>query len=314
MPILSIHELIGLGVLRNVDLDSIRPRLEQCMVLSLGPDETLIRAGERNLTMFVVLEGRLAIDEGAALVGQVFPGETVGEVSLLDDRPASTTVRAAMPTRVLAIDEESFWAIARASHPFALNLLTLLADRVRRTSTQLGQEQREKKELELEASTDALTQLRNRRWVDGALPRAICRAREFDEPLSVVAIDVDFFKRINDELGHPVGDRVLRGIAECLQGAVRARNVVARTGGEEFLVVLPGTGIEGARMVAERLRVNVALLELPDVDRPLSVSAGVACLCPEDDAESIVAHADAALYQAKRGGRNRVVLWRQDPT
>ncbi len=164
--------------------------------------------------------------------------------------------------------------------------------------------------LRRQATTDALTGLANRRSFLDRSRRALARARRSGGPVSVVAIDVDNFKRINDSHGHAVGDAVLRELAKRLVEAVREGDLVARTGGEELGVLLPDTSEVMALHVAEKLRRVIA--EAPvfagSFDVPVTVSLGIGTLgssCTELDA--LLAEADRALYRAKRTGRNRVI-------
>jgi diguanylate cyclase (GGDEF)-like protein len=156
---------------------------------------------------------------------------------------------------------------------------------------------------------DPLTNLRNRRALDGALERERPRAQRYGRPLAVVTMDVDHFKAVNDRFGHAAGDEVLRRVAGVLTEGVRDIDVAARAGGEEFVLVLPETTAAAAREVAERLRVAVAEMVVEHEGERIGVrlSAGVAawpeCVAaPEDLLEA----SDRALYAAKRGGRNRV--------
>jgi diguanylate cyclase (GGDEF)-like protein len=155
------------------------------------------------------------------------------------------------------------------------------------------------------ATTDPLTGLANRRAFDEALAREAALVGRGARPLSLVLLDVDHFKGFNDAFGHPAGDEVLRRVGAVLRSCCRATDVAARTGGEEFAVLLPGTEGEGAGALAERLRRAVAAGPWPL--RAVTVSAGVATLgAGGGAAERLVAAADRALYQAKRDGRNRV--------
>ncbi len=155
------------------------------------------------------------------------------------------------------------------------------------------------------AHTDALTGLGNRRQADLWLVREVQRATRYARPFSVLMLDIDHFKRLNDEHGHAAGDRVLVDLANELVGMVRASDAVVRWGGEEFLVLAPETGLEDAVQVAELVRRQVAKLPLGDAHRT-TVSVGVAAHRSGDDPDSLVARADAALYMAKRSGRNTV--------
>lgn len=160
------------------------------------------------------------------------------------------------------------------------------------------------------ASVDALTGVANLRGVQQFANTSLRRAHAQNEPLTVLAIDIDEFKRINDSHGHPVGDRVLREIARACAGALRDGDVLGRIGGEEFLAVLPGTLVDHAIDVAERLRRRVEALEIAELPSSLrvSISIGVAEMLPHDrDISSLIERADAALYRAKAMGRNRVV-------
>ena len=167
------------------------------------------------------------------------------------------------------------------------------------------------------ALVDELTGLANRRALEGILPEEVARALRHRRPLSILMADVDHFKSINDTYGHPAGDEVLRQMAQLLTQRLRSIDKAVRYGGEELLVVLPETVAEEARQVAERFRQAIAKHEFtvgakdgePPVVLRLTASIGVAGL-PEnaDTLERLVEVADRALYDAKRRGRNRVVM------
>jgi diguanylate cyclase (GGDEF)-like protein len=160
------------------------------------------------------------------------------------------------------------------------------------------------------ASVDTLTGVPNLRGVETFAKQAMRTARTTLEPLSVLAIDVDRFKSVNDAHGHAVGDRVLQQVARACHDAMREGDLLGRIGGEEFLAVLPGTRLDHAIEVAERLRSRVATLKLDDVPSDVhpTISIGVAEMNPDDTSFDALKHrADSAMYEAKKGGRNRVV-------
>ncbi|WP_051946848.1 diguanylate cyclase [Thermus amyloliquefaciens] len=160
-------------------------------------------------------------------------------------------------------------------------------------------------EAQLEAYTDPLTGLRNRRYLDLILERELFRARRYNRPLSLLVLDLDDFKKVNDTYGHPVGDRVLRALARCLEEHLRKSDRPVRLGGEEFAILLVETPLAQAVRLAGRLRQAVAALKVIPV-AGLTASIGVAEARPEDSPLSLLKRADDALYQAKRRGKNRV--------
>jgi diguanylate cyclase (GGDEF)-like protein len=162
------------------------------------------------------------------------------------------------------------------------------------------------KRVEEQAITDDLTGLYNRRHLDERLEREVQMARRNGDQVSLVLLDLDHLKRINDTFGHPVGDAVLRHVGATLREVVRTVDVCARYGGEEFAVILPYTDLEEALLTAERIRAALSDMPLPPVGR-VTASLGVATF-PEiaSDVASLVEEADRALYAAKRAGRNRV--------
>jgi diguanylate cyclase (GGDEF)-like protein len=163
------------------------------------------------------------------------------------------------------------------------------------------------------SNTDPLTSLHNRRYLMDTLAREVERSCRTDIPLSLVMIDIDHFKRVNDTYGHQVGDAVLVAVAALLQGQLRPYDTAARFGGEEFVLVLPSTELAAAGAVAERLRkltANLSFAKEGAADLGLTISAGVAIVSPGSivNADDLIRQADTALYRAKQDGRNRVVL------
>jgi diguanylate cyclase (GGDEF)-like protein len=157
------------------------------------------------------------------------------------------------------------------------------------------------------ATSDALTSLVNRRHGEALLDTEIKRARRYRLPLALIAFDIDRFKTVNDRYGHPVGDMVLRTVADAAQKLVRASDVLVRSGGEEFQVIAPHTSaIDGLKM-AEKLRAAIEDTEMPGVDQ-VTISLGVAQLGEQESADSLTVRANAALARAKRAGRNCVEL------
>lgn len=160
---------------------------------------------------------------------------------------------------------------------------------------------------ERRASSDKLTGLPNKRSADDTFKHMVANATRTSKPLALVLFDLDHFKRVNDTYGHPKGDEVLAAIGSAVGHAVRGNDFAARDGGEEFMVLLPGTGTNDGRLVAEKLRSVIEGLRIPNLDHGITASFGVASF-PEDAAsrEELLRKADRALYSAKRAGRNRV--------
>lgn len=156
-------------------------------------------------------------------------------------------------------------------------------------------------ELRALARIDPLTGTHRRWYGDTRLMELVDGGRV----VSVAMVDVDHFKRVNDGFGHAAGDAVLAAVGRCLTNGLRTGDLVARFGGEEFLVILPDTGPDGALLVAERLRAAIAALA--DLAMPVTVSIGLASCSQDETAAALVARADKALYQAKNTGRNRVL-------
>jgi diguanylate cyclase (GGDEF)-like protein len=164
------------------------------------------------------------------------------------------------------------------------------------------------RELESLSRTDALTGAGNRRAFDDALGHEIARAKRYGQPLSLVILDIDHFKGVNDTHGHQGGDEVLRVVARTLRSTLRDGDVLYRYGGEEFAVLLPHAQGTGAFTAAERMVRAIAAMpaHLPGGEVRVTASAGVATLSASDDGSGLVFRADAALYQAKKDGRDRV--------
>lgn len=190
---------------------------------------------------------------------------------------------------------------------------------LRSTAEQLARSDAEKSRLleriqqqaeafERQAREDALTGLANRRAFDELLQLELRRTRRSGAPLCLLLMDIDHFKRINDSYGHAAGDQVIQALADCMRRHSRDTDVLSRWGGEEFALLMPATRIEDASVVGERLRSAVVGLQLQEIapDLSISVSLGLAEAAPGISADDLLVNADAALYQAKREGRNRL--------
>ena len=167
-----------------------------------------------------------------------------------------------------------------------------------------------KEQFKKQANTDSLTELYNRRYFTEHSEREFYRAKRHLRIVSLISIDIDHFKHINDGYGHPAGDKVLMSVAKCLLPCIRQEDILARIGGEEFSILLPETSLQSAKVVAERIRLNQSNLSITGEwkgEITLTVSIGVTCIKFEDDTfDDFFRRGDKALYQAKALGRNQV--------
>jgi len=169
-------------------------------------------------------------------------------------------------------------------------------------------------ELEHLVTTDALTDLPNRRSFFARAQTEFTRSNRYNRPLSLVMIDVDHFKDVNDQYGHIAGDEALRHISEIMKSCIREADMVARYGGEEFVLILPETDTEGAHFIAERVRTEIEASRLqidPTTELRITVSMGIACMSQENqlpDIDKLLQEADDAMYRAKTSGRNCIYV------
>ncbi|MBI4577895.1 MAG: diguanylate cyclase [Planctomycetes bacterium] len=163
-----------------------------------------------------------------------------------------------------------------------------------------------------QATTDPLSKLYTRRQFEILLHENIRRSEQSGTPLSLLMVDIDHFKRVNDNFGHPVGDEVIRQVSEIMRGCVRSADVCSRYGGEEFAVLLLDTDATGGQVLAEKIRRTVQTHRFEDSRLKATISLGVAtCPVHTTDERELVKKSDQALYRAKEGGRNRVEVWNE---
>jgi diguanylate cyclase (GGDEF)-like protein len=189
-----------------------------------------------------------------------------------------------------------------------------LERRVKERTRQLQEQNEElraaRERIEELSRRDPLTGLTNRRWLDEVLRLESERAKRYGAPLSLVMIDLDHFKDVNDTFGHAAGDQVLKATAAALESAARMTDVVGRYGGDEFVVLLPNTELDHAGMLAERMRTALCMMPVTFRADAVTASFGVAAWADGDTTESFIARADEALYDAKHAGRDTVARGR----
>lgn len=300
-----------LDLFQHIDFGSIADLISQCELVHVTPQTTLLAEGLSNRAIYQIVSGRVEVklhrtDDGPRLILE--SGACVGELSILSQHPVSADVVALEQTRLLMINEETLWALVQGCHQFACNLLEVMAGRLRDSNARLRRSVHAEQQALHAARIDALTGLYNRRWLDEVLPSELERCVTGELPLSLILIDIDCFKDLNDQHGHLVGDEVLRIVGLRLANAVREIGMAVRFGGEEFAMVLPGLDLPGAAAAAEACRELYATSRLATSAGPLSitVSAGVSTARGGATAHALLTQADQALYLAKHQGRNQV--------
>lgn len=300
------------------EIISIQQALNACPVVSAKAGEIVIDSNSSGACLYVVLLGTLAQATNVSkrqlenASSQYFAGECVGEISVLNEETSVATIAAVSDSQLLLIDAACMWKLIDESNGVARNLLRLLSFRIRAANAQLRNRQKVGEFYRQLSMVDGLTGLHNRSWLNTQLPGLIEHAHATQTELSIIMIDLDHFKKFNDQYGHVIGDEALQAAAKVINNGLRPSDFAARYGGEEMLVILPNTTKESALVVAERLceKIRHAQIFL-DKEKPLphiTASLGLASLQVDQDGQNVIANADAALYRAKERGRNQVAL------
>lgn len=308
-PLASIEELARLPLFAGESPGLLAWLQDRCEVRCAPPATVLLSPQQTNRCLYVILDGlvRIQLDQQAVLA-YLEPGHCIGEMSVIEGAPPSATAVTHSECRLLAINGDTLDMLMARSPTVTRNLLSVLSARLRHDNLVIVEGLQRQQAFERDSLLDELTGLLNRRWMEEKLPALWRRNLADSRPIAVLMIDVDKFKQFNDSHGHPAGDRALATIATVLGNQLRERDAAIRYGGEEFMVVMPDTDSAEAYAIAERLRHAVQQAPITRTDgSPLphvTISVGLASGHAERDA--LLAAADAALYRAKHGGRNRV--------
>jgi diguanylate cyclase (GGDEF)-like protein len=296
----------------------------------LSKGETLFQQGDAGGELFVVESGAMGIavtlDDGKTLeIAEFKQGDFFGEMSIFEKEPRSATCYAKSRSRLLAMNEREFFQLVDSNPASAGKVMThMLAVTRRRLEdtggflsdmVQWGEDARRR------AISDPLTGLYNRRYLEEALEEYFMKARNGSKPLSVVMLDLDHFREINEKYSEKAGDRVIKAAADIFRSYLRPTDVAARYGGDEFTFILPDTQAETACTLMESIRRAIEESDLLDKAVPSSgteskkssqprvtTSQGLACFPDHaSDPKSLREAADGALYRAKESGRNRIV-------
>jgi diguanylate cyclase (GGDEF)-like protein len=284
--------------------------------------EVLFREGEDGRELFIVGTGGVAslirlADGTAHQVGEFLPGDFFGEMAIIEKAPRSATCQALEDSTVLVLQAEDFYRLMRERAGISIKIMNRMldaaADRSIRSSEFLSDMVRWGDGARKRAVLDSMTGLFNRRFLEEALRDGLQKARAGGAPLALLMMDLDYFRQINQHYGAETGDQAIGALVPVLRSLLRADDVPARCGGDEFAVLLPHTAEREALSLAQALCAGVRELdffrERGGPLRRITISQGVACF-PEHGAElkALWQAADRALYRAKEQGRDRAAL------
>ena len=309
------------GVFSLLSREDVRKVTMHLSSVELGEGQTLFREGEPGTELYILAEGGVAIsislpDGTEHQIARFVPGDFFGEMSIFDNAPRSATCRALSSSTLYSLSKDAFTDIISEHPRIALKLmyrmLNITTQRLRDTSQFVSEMVLWGESARKRAITDELTGVYNRRFLEDSLGTYVAEAGEKGRPLSLVMTDLDHFRAINELYGHQKGDEAIRSSAGIFKSLLGESGVIARYGGDEFVMILPSMGSADAMTVLSRVCAEVARLPIFEglkgpITRVTS-SMGVASY-PEHatDLSSLRAAADAALYRAKEEGRNRVV-------
>ncbi|VXC77715.1 Cyclic nucleotide-binding protein [Pseudomonas sp. 8Z] len=302
----DLQQIKQLRLFNQVAVDNLDQLLKEFRAYDLEASEVLLSPFNRNQHLYLLISGRLRVYLGSLdnqAVSTLEVGDCAGEISFIDNERPSAYVVAEQPSTVLRLHRESLIELFHQSPQMMQNLLELLCERVRQGNRQIL-------DSEQHANVDTLTGSFNRRWLEHVFARENARCAFSGQPLSLLMLDVDHFKRYNDQHGHLAGDYALCLVAHTLRNQLRPKDSLVRFGGEEFVIVLPELAAKEARGIGERLRKSLEQIStfyspvgvLPGV----TISLGLTQMQNSDSLQALIARADAALYQAKQQGRNRL--------
>ncbi len=303
----------NLTLFKNVSIEALERHLEECDEIMLKKNQILLEPDKKNHNLYLILKGELAVHLEPLPSDPILTlniGDCVGELSILSQVAVSAFVTAKMSCFLLRIEQETLWSMVNSSHALARNLLHILAQKVIEDNSRLIEQRKSQLEFERYASLDALTGLYNRRWLNKTLPRHIERAKNSLKPLSLLMIDVDFFKKLNDRYGHLAGDAALMHLADAFNRFLRPFDQICRFGGEEFIAILNNITGKEAYNIAERVRSDIETMEIEYENKILNmtVSIGITSLEAGQYMDGLLKKADSALYKAKEQGRNCSVV------
>jgi diguanylate cyclase (GGDEF)-like protein len=315
-------QLKEVGILADLSDGELRQVSSFFQFNGFQKEEVIFPEGSSGEELYIVGMGRVSswirlADGGAHQVGEFGPGDFFGEMSLIEKAPRSATCQAMEPSSLFVLKGEDFYRLLEEQPGIAIKImnrmLDAMADRSIRTSEFLSDMVRWGDEARKRAVLDGLTGLFNRRFLDESLRDGLQKARTGGSPLTLIMMDLDHFRQINQNYGADTGDQAIRALVPVLRAVLRADDVPARCGGDEFAILLPNTPGGEALRLAQEICAGVRELDFfagkgGPLER-ITTSQGIACF-PEHaaDLKALWEAADRALYRAKEQGRDRAAF------